>query len=114
MHWRVNIDARGWGISDITPSIDRIAILAVVEEEPEDPNADMIESELRIDYNAAQEHPAQRPAEHDHKGMIDFYNSFTAKVAWNRQESFDERTTSIMPTSLEVDLAQREITVYFG
>ncbi len=74
----------------------------------------MIERELRIDYNSTQEHPSGRPAEGDHKGMIDFYNSYTAKVAWNSQESYDERSTMIAPASVEVDITQREITVYFG
>lgn len=107
IHWRLDIDARSWGIKELQPEITAIQAHLRLDDysQPDETN-----QEMEIVYNSGQQ--PERPAdENDPKAMANYYQGFTAEARWSPSKSSHG---SVVPTSLGIDLTRRHIIVYFG
>lgn len=108
VQWRLNIDARSWGIKELQPEITAIQAHLVLDDYAQ-PNE--TRQEMEIVYNSSQQ--PERPAdENDPKAMANYYQGFTAEAKWNPSRQSDH--SHVVPTSLAINLTSRHIVVYFG
>jgi hypothetical protein len=105
--WHLDMDVRRWGVKEFNPVVKTVNAVITFDDYSQE---QQVEHEVEIRYDSTRQ--AERPAEEDPKKLAQFYDTYTAEA--KRDPYRSSEFAGIRPTSMEIDMARRHITVYFG